>query len=200
MVIADYLPLMLALAAALFVWPQSTRSALIVGDQSPVVRPRDGPPEPSLWAKALRGSRDSAELLDRASELRLLSACLTAGLSPATAAEAVASTTEVMAWSRLATMLAVGVPSQAAWAELALVPGLEEIAVVARNASRSGAAMSAGCARIAQQLEQQAQDAAVARAEKAGVMIAAPLSLCFLPAFIVLGLVPLIFNLGLTVL
>lgn len=200
MAILASFPMMFALAAALILWPQASRSAQMSLDQPPFARSRDGPTEPGVWARVLRGSKDSTDLLDRASELRLLSACLNAGLSPATAAEAVASTTEAKAWSRLATMLAVGVPPKVAWGELASVSGLEEIAVVARNASRSGAAMSAGCVRIAEQLEQRAQDAAVARAEKAGVMIAAPLSLCFLPAFIVLGLVPLIFNLGLNVL
>lgn len=189
------LPVLISLASALILWPVNTRR--LTGREAMEQRPRDGP----LWWSSLRlGSNSNTDPLSRASELRLLAACLNAGLSPVTAVEAVASTAESPAWSRLATLLSVGVPPATAWGELACEPGFEEVAVVARNASRSGAAMSSGCIRIAQQLEEQAQDVAVARAEKASVMIAVPLSLCFLPAFIVLGLVPLIFNLGLNVL
>ena len=37
---------------------------------------------------------------------------------------------------------------------------------------------------------------ATARAERAGVLIALPLTLCFLPAFLVLGLAPVVISLG----
>ena len=39
-------------------------------------------------------------------------------------------------------------------------------------------------------------DAAEARAQRAGVLIAAPLGLCFLPAFLVLGVAPVVIGLA----
>jgi pilus assembly protein TadC len=39
-------------------------------------------------------------------------------------------------------------------------------------------------------------EAAEARAQRAGVLIAAPLGLCFLPAFLVLGVVPVVIGLA----
>ena len=45
-----------------------------------------------------------------------------------------------------------------------------------------------------------AGDAAEATAERAGVLIAGPLALCFLPAFVVLGLIPTIAGLAGTML
>ena len=47
-------------------------------------------------------------------------------------------------------------------------------------------------------MRQDDNDAAVATAERAGVLIAAPLALCFLPAFMLLGLVPVVVGLGRT--
>ena len=43
-------------------------------------------------------------------------------------------------------------------------------------------------------------DAAEARAQRAGVLIAAPLGLCFLPAFVLVGIVPLVATLGMPLL
>lgn len=181
-------------ALALILWPSASRttsSTVAAGIEALVsARSRDGP----------RGNEQlSLQPNQRAAEVRLLAACLDAGLSPITALEAVASISPIPHWSSVTTMLTVGVDPATAWRRLAEVPGLEDMSVVARNALRSGAAMSKGCVRIAEQLEEKARDESVARAEKAGVLIAAPLSLCFLPAFIVLGLIPLIINLGATV-
>ncbi|SLJ82662.1 putative alanine-rich membrane protein [Mycobacteroides abscessus subsp. abscessus] len=40
------------------------------------------------------------------------------------------------------------------------------------------------------------EDAAAARAERAGVLISGPLGLCFLPAFLCLGIVPVVVGLA----
>ncbi|MFE3028477.1 type II secretion system F family protein, partial [Nocardia tengchongensis] len=40
------------------------------------------------------------------------------------------------------------------------------------------------------------EDAAAARAERAGVLIGGPLGLCFLPAFLCLGIVPVVLGLA----
>ncbi len=60
----------------------------------------------------------------------------------------------------------------------------------------SGAALAAGVADLAEQSRQEAAHSAVAAAERAGVVIAGPLGLCFLPAFVFLGIVPVIAGLA----
>jgi len=45
-----------------------------------------------------------------------------------------------------------------------------------------------------------AEDAAAAEAERAGVLVSGPLGLCFLPAFVCLGIVPVVIGLASTVL
>ena len=49
---------------------------------------------------------------------------------------------------------------------------------------------------MATQTREEAADAARAAAERASVLIAAPLGLCYLPAFLCLGIVPVIAGLA----
>lgn len=60
----------------------------------------------------------------------------------------------------------------------------------------SGAALADGVADLAEQSRQEAAHSAVAAAERAGVLIAGPLGLCFLPAFVCLGIVPVVAGLA----
>mgnify|MGYP001942212230 FL=1 len=60
----------------------------------------------------------------------------------------------------------------------------------------SGAALAQGCERIASNLRADAADHAKTKAERAGVLIAIPLTAFFLPAFFVLGLAPVVISLG----
>ena len=53
-----------------------------------------------------------------------------------------------------------------------------------------GTALAAGVAELAEQCRQEVSHRATAAAERAGVLIAGPLGLCFLPAFVCLGIVP----------
>ena len=61
---------------------------------------------------------------------------------------------------------------------------------LARRSASSGAALAGGVAELADQSRHDAAHAATAAAERAGVLIAGPLGLCFLPAFVCLGIVP----------
>ena len=65
---------------------------------------------------------------------------------------------------------------------------------------RSGSALSQGCRRIAESLGATATDHRTAAAERAGVFIALPLATCFLPAFMIIGLAPVVLGLGMKVL
>jgi pilus assembly protein TadC len=99
--------------------------------------------------------------------------------------------------------LRLGVPPAQAWAQLASAPGtparttsLDDGAVrVARAAQRSGhsgAALASALTRVAEDLRADAVLAAEARARTAGVLVVLPLGLCFLPAFVLAGLVPVV--------
>lgn len=147
-------------------------------------RPRDGP----------RG----ADPHRCASDIVLFAACAKAGLPPALAAAAVAETHPDGAspWHTTAALLALGAEPERAWSELAALPGGADLANLVTLSNSSGTAFAAGCARIAGQLRDEAADHATAKAERAGVLIALPLTAFFLPAFFLLGLAPVVISLG----
>ena len=67
---------------------------------------------------------------------------------------------------------------------------------LARRSASSGAALAQGVAELAVESRSAAADAAGAAAERASVLIAAPLGLCYLPAFLCLGIVPVVAGLA----
>nr|WP_240393831.1 type II secretion system F family protein [Corynebacterium lactis] len=83
-----------------------------------------------------------------------------------------------------------------AWRGLAEVPVLDDLARAGERAEKSGTALADALGDVASSYRSRAGDAAEATAERAGVLIAGPLALCFLPAFVVLGLVPTIAGLA----
>ena len=72
--------------------------------------------------------------------------------------------------------------------------------VWASSSHHSGAGLSNGCSRIAARLRDDGADHATAEAERAGVLIALPMTLCYLPAFFLLGLAPMVISLGTSIL
>jgi hypothetical protein len=56
--------------------------------------------------------------------------------------------------------------------------------------------LARGVADLAAESRSDAADAARATAERAGVLIAAPLGVCYLPAFLCLGIVPVVVGLA----
>ncbi|MGC5017137.1 type II secretion system F family protein [Micromonospora sp. DT47] len=89
------------------------------------------------------------------------------------------------------TLLLGGGPEEA-WAHLGPVPGADRMVTAALRSSRSGAALAGALTRVADDLRADRSTAAEASARRAGVLIVLPLGLCFLPAFILAGLVPVI--------
>ncbi|WP_250287036.1 MULTISPECIES: type II secretion system F family protein [unclassified Frankia] len=98
-------------------------------------------------------------------------------------------------------------PAANRWARL--VPGrlgrpaataeAHEIAAFARALHRSeesGARLAATLERLANQTRVRRQERALTAARRAGVIAVAPLGLCFLPAFIALGVVPVVMGAG----
>ncbi|QIS08322.1 type II secretion system F family protein [Nocardia arthritidis] len=147
--------------------------------------------------------RATADPLAAASTFDLLAACLRAGLPMAGAARAAAPSAPerlAQALRRAADLLALGADAGAAWERAAQEAAeSEEVAALARMArrsARSGASMAVAIAELAEQHRTAVEDAAAARAERAGVLISGPLGLCFLPAFVCLGIVPVVIGLA----
>lgn len=133
----------------------------------------------------------------------LLAACLRAGLPMATAAAAVASTAPAQlsfALRRASELLTLGAEPATAWADAAADPAIESLARMARRSARSGSSLAAAMTELAVARRIETEDAAAAKAERAGVLISGPLGLCFLPAFICLGIVPVVIGLATKVL
>ncbi|QWF81404.1 type II secretion system F family protein [Amycolatopsis sp. CA-230715] len=148
-----------------------------------------------------RRARSPAEPQRLAATWDLLAACLRAGLPVPTAVEAVAGGApgEVAnALRAAARLLAMGADPAEAWAPAAELPATAELARAARRTARSGAELASAAADLAAQARARLSDEAEARAQRAGVLITGPLGLCFLPAFLCLGVVPVVIGLAST--
>ncbi|MEV6242549.1 type II secretion system F family protein [Lentzea sp. NPDC051838] len=129
---------------------------------------------------------------ERAAALDLMAACLKAGLPVPTAIKA----SGIGELSRVAELLALGADPNTAWAEALNNPTTAALARAARRTARSGAAFAGQALELAERTRAEAKDEAEAKAQRAGVAVAAPLALCFLPAFLCLGVVPVVLGLA----
>uniref|UniRef100_UPI0021F3AD1E type II secretion system F family protein n=1 Tax=Mycolicibacterium fallax TaxID=1793 RepID=UPI0021F3AD1E len=75
-------------------------------------------------------------------------------------------------------------------------PSCADLLRLARRSASSGTALAQGVTELADRVRQDARHRGAAAAERAGVLIAGPLGLCFLPAFVCLGIVPVIAGLA----
>lgn len=129
---------------------------------------------------------------ERAAAWDLLAACLKAGLPVPTAIQAVG----MGELSQVAELLKLGADPVTAWASALGSPETALLARAARRTARSGAALARQTAELAERTRAAASDDAEARAQKAAVAVAAPLALCFLPAFLCLGVAPVVLGLA----
>lgn len=93
-------------------------------------------------------------------------------------------------WRRTAALLALGADPVRAWTDLGTDPALAPVATAARRSADSGARLARTFTQLAADTRAAVRADALARANRAGVFAMAPLGLCFLPAFICLGIVP----------
>ena len=155
-----------------------------------------------------RGVREDRERLTRDLPLllELLGACLAGGAPLPAAAEAVGAAVGGPAGARLsavASALAVGTVPSHAWQSLAGADpsrrGHDPLAPAARalaRASDGGAPVAAAVSRLAAEVRAEGRSAAEQAARRVGVLAVAPLGLCFLPAFVLLGVVPVVIGLA----
>ncbi|KUI46374.1 pilus assembly protein TadC [Mycobacterium sp. GA-1199] len=135
-----------------------------------------------------------------ASALDVLAACLHSGMAVAAAAAAAAPCappTVARVLVRAADLLALGADPATAWAD---APdgdrSVDALLRLARRSAASGTALAQGVSTLATRSRDDAADTARAAAERASVLIAAPLGVCYLPAFFCLGIVPVVAGLA----
>jgi Flp pilus assembly protein TadB len=142
-------------------------------------------------ANELRQQRLTADL-PRAAEL--LASCLDAGAAPAAALGAVAAAVGGPVGLRLgqvATVLAAGGQVPLPRPGSAAGPVDRLVATLARAAA-TGAPLAASVRDLAVDERERARWAATERARVAGVRAVGPLAACFLPAFVLVGVVPVV--------
>lgn len=171
-------------------------AALLLGTDS---RPRVRAGLPVVRRRSTPAPTDDP--LAAASSLDVLAACLRSGMAVPTAASATAPSAPpslAVALSRAADLLALGADPATAWTN---ATGSDDRTVdallrLARRSAASGAALAQGVAELADQSRHAAAASATASAERASVLIAGPLGLCYLPAFVCLGIVPVVAGLA----
>ncbi len=129
----------------------------------------------------------------------LLAAALAAGSPPVTAVEAVGLAVGGPLGAALKAAAAsarVGIEPSSAWMGLASEPALRPLARALAGAVTRGASPVASLERVAHDARDAARWAAEARARSLGAKAAAPLGLCFLPAFVLVGIVPIVVTAG----
>ncbi|NNN37182.1 hypothetical protein HLK59_43955, partial [Streptomyces sp. S3(2020)] len=155
---------------------------------------------------ARQGAEDMAESYDAAEAARqlplaadLLAACIAAGAGPVVGARAVGEALGGPVGEGLARGAAevrLGGPPGEAWRRLASMPGAGPLARLLERADVSGLPAAAPVARLAAEARAEWARTATARARRAAVMVTAPVGLCFLPAFIAVGVLPVVIGLA----
>jgi Flp pilus assembly protein TadB len=151
----------------------------------------------SRWTQRSGGT--AGESLALAGAWDLLTACLLAGMPVPVAVRAVAGGLDAPAGPalrRTAELLALGADPTQAWQPALECSATTRLAKAARRSGRSGIALAESLARLAADVRAGARDQSETRAQRAGVLIAAPLGLCFLPAFLAIGVIPVLIGLA----
>jgi pilus assembly protein TadC len=127
--------------------------------------------------------------------LDLLAACLAAGATPPHALAAVgeAFDGEVgVKLSAVARLSLLGAPIETAWSQCLADPRWAPIARAVIRAHQTGAALTDVLVHLADDRRRALRTDAQAAAERAGIAIVLPLGACFLPAFVLVGVVPVV--------
>ncbi len=135
--------------------------------------------------------------------LDLLATCLRTGTPLVAAFEIVASALPGALAEDLrvaAALQRLGATPAAAWADYVDDPVLAPVADAVARSAESGSRLADSFERLAADNRTDLALDGESRAHRAGVLAMAPLGLCFLPAFVCLGVVPLVLSIATTVL
>ncbi|MFD5518848.1 type II secretion system F family protein [Streptomyces sp. NPDC127066] len=148
-------------------------------------------------------SREECDVASAARQLPLaadlVGACIAAGASPVAAAQAVGEALGGPVGERLARGAAevrLGGEPVDAWRRLASLPGAQGLARLLERAGESGVPAAVPVGRLAAEARAGCARTATARARRAAVMVTAPVGLCFLPAFLAIGVLPVVIGLA----
>jgi hypothetical protein len=155
------------------------------------------------WAGARaairRATPPDAGAGDVAAGWELVAVGLEAGLPVAVAVSAAAGSlagATGAALRRVGGLLELGADPAGAWRTVEHHPALAAFARAAGRSSGTGAALAGAARAEAERLRAGLTDAAQERAQRAAVLITGPLGLCFLPAFLALGIAPVVVGLA----
>jgi pilus assembly protein TadC len=147
----------------------------------------------------------SGDMRSLAAKLDLLAACLDAGLATATALSACLAGPAGRpgrgeeALAEVSALLLLGGQAAEAWRPVSRVPELVDLAAAAARSAVGGLTLADAARETAVALRASGRTAATARAARAGVAMTAPLTVCFLPAFLCLGLAPTVVGMVATI-
>lgn len=193
-------------------WPAAVLAAaaawlLIGGAASSLGRIAETPVREGLVERALSAVRErwrwrrgtDVPLVQQLPEaLDLLAACLEAGLPMVTAVATVAEASPPATRALLVGIAAdmrLGRVGGLAWGELHAHKVWGRVAGELARAERSGLALADGLRTQAEDARAQAREAAMTAARTVGVRSVVPLMACFLPAFVLVGVVPIVASL-----
>lgn len=148
-----------------------------------------------------RGTRDTREALERQAPLLadLLSATLAAGATMRDAlqvsSEAVGSPSRESI-GPVVVAIDLGADPATAWTTVGVPDAHRAIVDAVARAQDSGAPISVLLARVADDLRRERRREVEVAARSAGVRAVAPLAACFLPAFLLVGVVPVVASLA----
>ena len=141
----------------------------------------------------------SRDLAEAAALADLLAACLGAGCTPTDAVEIAAQVRPGPVAADLgaaAQRIRAGADAAATWRHLGDRPELAGVGRALARSAESGTAAVVAVTAEAQRHRLARRLAAEAALARLGVLTALPLGLCFLPAFVCLGVIPVVVDLG----
>lgn len=143
---------------------------------------------------AIRRDREVARR-DLPHVVGLMADALRSGQSPTDALAVVVTALPGRATARLGEVvprLRLGLDPQTVWAEVAADPALGPLGRALARAHRTGGPVVPAVERLADELSRSARAEVEDRARAVGVKAAVPLGLCLLPAFVLIGIVPVV--------
>lgn len=148
------------------------------------------------WSRTGRRSHEGAVTADVPIACLLIATCLDAGLplrGAVTAAAAELDGPLGAALTRMDVAVRLGVPEPQAWEDLAAAePALADLSLALRHVADTGVALAPTFRQLSHEASKVRNAQSQARARRAGISSVLPLMACHLPAFVLVGVVPIV--------